>query len=386
MTTSRISRGEVRKRTWLYEGKKRTAWGFAVRVDGKQVRRQGFASREEAQDELDKFRSEKLNPPAPETPAPEEMTLGQAFERYFAAKARKRSLDEDRRTAEHLKAAFGKDTPLSQITAGVIAAYQEQRLASKSRQTGGTLSPASINRPLQLLRHLLRLACSRWETLARVPVIALEKERARDRFLTPEEATRLLDACRASKNTDLADIVELAVFTGLRRGDVISLRWTDVERAGGQIVLQRQKDDAPHNVPLNAHSDAVLARRAKKAAKGATFVFPAQTWDAYRGAWDGALIRSKLADLHFHDLRHTFGSWLAQAGCTAKEIQAALGHRTLAMTNRYMHLGPSHVRSAVAKLDGVLDASRERQRERKGRARSRSRRLAPGGQVRDGPS
>ncbi|HJU68227.1 MAG TPA: tyrosine-type recombinase/integrase, partial [Gemmatimonadaceae bacterium] len=112
------------------------------------------------------------------------------------------------------------------------------------------------------------------------------------------------------------------------------------------------KDDKPHKVPLNAHSDAVLARR--HAVAHGDFVFRSQNWDTYRSAWENALSRAKLADVTFHTLRHTFGSWLAQAGRTPKEIMEALGHTSLAMTNRYMHLAPSHVRDAVAVLDNVL--------------------------------
>lgn len=128
-----------------------------------------------------------------------------------------------------------------------------------------------------------------------------------------------------------------------------------VNRSQGQLIVPRQKDDKPLNVPLNAHSDAVLARRAGDG-EPTGHIFRSQDWDHYRSAWEHALERAGLTNVHFHDLRHTFGSWLAQAGRTPKEIQEALGHTTLAMTNRYMHLAPSHLRAAVAVLDGVLDS------------------------------
>lgn len=190
------------------------------------------------------------------------------------------------------------------------------RLAMKSRQTGELLSAASINRPLQLLRHLLQLATRRWEVVARVPEIVLEKERRRERFLTPEEARRLLAACRDSKNSELADVVELAIFTGLRQGDVLSLPWSAVDRAQGMLVVaKRQKDDKPHNVPLNAYSDAVLARRCPiDAAAPVGFIFSSQSWDRYRSAWESAVKRAKLADLRFHDLRHTARGWRRRGG------------------------------------------------------------------------
>jgi len=89
------------------------------------------------------------------------------------------------------------------------------------------LTGATINRALALLHHLLRLAYDEWELLEVVPRIRLEREpEGRLRWLTPEEATRLLDACRESRNPHLNDLVEFALFTGLRRGEVLGLTWS----------------------------------------------------------------------------------------------------------------------------------------------------------------
>src|SRR6266436_7578359 len=135
------------------------------------------------------------------------MTFDRAFERYFRLKARKRSLGEDRRIAEHLKAAFGKDTRLKDVTAGRISAYRERRLAATSvrrKDDEGNptpLSAASVNRPLALLRHLLRLARDEWGVLADVPRVKLEREpEARIRWLEPDDEARVLAACAGSDN------------------------------------------------------------------------------------------------------------------------------------------------------------------------------------------
>jgi integrase len=332
------------------------SWGWTLNVAGRQVRRQGWATKTEAQTALDAYKAEVANPTPATKPA---LTLAQAFERYFAAKARKRSLELDRPLSAHLIAVFGADTPLRDITADRISAYQEQRLATKSRQTGAPLSAASVNRPLQLLRHLLRLALRRWRAIDAVPEIQLEKERPRERFLTAEEAGRLLNAARESKNTELADVVEMAIFTGLRQGDVLGLTWEMVDRAQGMLIVPREKDDKPIGVPLNAHTDAILARRRPRDVEPTGRIFRSANWDHYRAAWERATVRAKLDDVHFHDLRHTFGSWLAQAGRTGREIQGLLGHTSLAMTNKYMHLAPSHLRAASAALDNVLAPTRD---------------------------
>ena len=81
-----------------------------------------------------------------------------------------------------------------------------------------------------------------------------------------------------------------------------------------------------------------------------------RNWNAFRSAWEAALAMAGLEDFRFHDLRHTFASWLVQRGRTLKEVQEALGHQTITMTMRYSHLAPDHLRAAVAVLDGVLSS------------------------------
>lgn len=220
--TTTVSRGKVMKRTWKWQGHKRVAYIFDVMVDGQRVRRQ-YASRAEALDELDAFR-EEAKKPKPPTPPPT-LTLAEAFARYFREKV-KRSLDEDRRIAKHLKTEFGEQTPLPAITAARVSEFKGKLRAIEKSHRGKKLSAASINRPLALLRHLLRLACDEWEVLPVVPRIKLEKEpEGRLRWLKPEEATGLLVKCREARNTDLADLVEFSFYTGVRQGEALNLTW-----------------------------------------------------------------------------------------------------------------------------------------------------------------
>ena len=88
-----------------------------------------------------------------------------------------------------------------------------------------------VNRPLALLRCLLRLARDEWEVITKVPQMKLDREPRRMRWLRPEEAVRLLDACRQSRNTDLANLVEFCMFTGTRRGEALGLTWARGDRA-----------------------------------------------------------------------------------------------------------------------------------------------------------
>jgi integrase len=262
------------------------------------------------------------------------------------AKVRKRTLTEDERILGHLKEHFGKYTALAEITASRISEYKGHRLTA--------VTGATVNRALALLRHLLRLAHEEWEVLDAVPRIRLEKEsEGRLRWLTPEDATRLLDVCRESRNTDLLDLVEFALFTGMRRGEVLGLTWERVDRARGVVLVDITKNGRRREVPLNSRADAVLARRGSKSTG---LVFGSRRWDHFRTAWDLAVQRAKLVDFHFHDLRHTFASWAVQRGATLQEVKDLLGHSSLAMVMRYAHLSPEHLRNAVARLDAALPA------------------------------
>jgi len=216
------------------------------------------------------------------------------------------------------------------------------------------LTGATVNRALALLRHLLRLAHEEWELLNAVPRIRMEREaEGRLRWLTSEEATRLLDACRKSRNEHLTDLVEFALFTGMRRGEVLGLTWERVDRARGVVLLDVTKSSKRREVPLNSRADAVLARRGSRSSG---LVFGIRRWDRFRSAWENAVERAKLADFHFHDLRHTFASWAVQRGASLQEVKDLLGHHSLAMTLRYGHLAPEHLRTAVARLDAALSA------------------------------
>jgi integrase len=337
---------KVRQRTWTVPGQrtKRKAWGFVtVGEDGKQIRvfRSDW-SKEGAEKALAE-RTLKSETPKPKAAS---ITFAQAVERYLVAKVRKRTLTEDERILGHLKEHFGKYTALAEITASRISEYKGHRLTA--------VTGATVNRALALLRHLLRLAHEEWEVLDAVPRIRLEKEsEGRLRWLTSEDATRLLDVCRESRNTDLLDLVEFALFTGMRRGEVLGLTWERVDRARGVVLVDITKNGRRREVPLNSRADAVLARRGSKSTG---LVFGSRRWDHFRTAWDLAVQRAKLVDFHFHDLRHTFASWAVQRGATLQEVKDLLGHSSLAMVMRSAHLSPEHLRNAVARLDAALPA------------------------------
>jgi integrase len=334
-------------------------WRWAARVwrenaaQSEQLRRQGFATEQDAHDDmtrvLDAIRSGRT---ATAPAASESITMGAALDRLLAAKSRTKTLAEYTRIASHLKKAFGADTPLEKVTAARISAYRAERLAKASRQTGRPLAPASINRPLAVLRHLLRVAHEEWGLAPAPPRVRLEKEaQGRLRWLTREEAARLLAACAKSRNADLLDLVTVSLYTGVRRSELLGLAWERVDRARGVMRLEITKSGKRREVPYPGKVEEVLARRAKAGASG--LVFPRVRWDSYRTAFENAVAAAQLDDFRWHDLRHTYASWLVQAGRPIAEVRDLLGHATLAMTMKYAHLAPEHLRAAVSVLDDI---------------------------------
>jgi integrase len=342
---------KVNQRLWKIPGQrtKRKAWGFTAQLpcnpcphrhpkagavlhpDGVRQVRQYKAewSKEDAEKELASALLQ-LEPPSKAT-SDGGITFGQAAERYLATKSRKRSLVDDKRIIKHLKSVFGAETPLTEITASRISEYKAKRLGAV-RTIGADgdaverrLSAAGVNRPLALLRHLLRLAHDEWGELDSVPRIRIEKEpEGRLRWLMQEEAATLLEACRRGRvskkrrNPNLADLVEFALFTGVRRGEALGLTWDRVDRARGVIRLELTKSGRRREVPLSANADAVLARRWKPEATG--YVFGGRNWNSFRSAWEGALEVAGIDDFRFHDLRHNAGSRIMPSGFRASTV------------------------------------------------------------------
>src|SRR5437899_1308555 len=152
----------------------------------------------------------------------------------------------------------------SEITAARIADFRVQRLTVKSERTMRALTKGSVNRDLSILRHLLRLAVERGE-LGAVPRIRMEREpQGRLRYLTEDEAMRLLASCGTRKRLDqsphLPAIVTMAIHTGMRKGEIRGLTWERVDFARGVVQLEITKSGKRREVPMNrAVYDALSA-------------------------------------------------------------------------------------------------------------------------------
>lgn len=232
----------------------------------------------------------------------------------------------------------------------------------KSKRTGPT-----VNRYLAALSVCLSYGVKTLQWLERNPCERITKESestGRVRFLSDAERDRLLIACRESSNPDLYLAVVLSLTTGARQGEIMTLRWGQIEFNRQVITLHKTKNGERRALPLVGEAFTLLQERAKVRNLKDDRIFPpkprakkAECIDLH-APWVTARKAAELEDFHWHDLRHTAASYLAMSGVSLVEIAKVLGHRTLQMVARYSHLSDGHIVATGEKLAARLGVGR----------------------------
>ncbi|MEJ7685678.1 MAG: site-specific integrase [Variovorax sp.] len=177
------------------------------------------------------------------------------------------------------------------------------------------------------------------------------------RFLSLEERVRVMDACRASKWPRLYLLVLMALTTGARKGELMGLRWQDIDHEHSVAYVGRSKNGDPKTLPL-VPSVIELLKGFGKDLPAPAPVFASPRYPAepfgFEERWKEALRAAKVRNFRFHDLRHTCASMLAQNGATLLEIGDLLGHRQLQVTKRYSHLATGHKAALVNRVLGGI--------------------------------
>lgn len=242
-------------------------------------------------------------------------------------------------------------------------------------------TPATVLRYMALLSHVFNVAVKEWEWLAESPMSRVKKPKVsnnRIRYLSADELERLRTQAARSENPYLLTVLEVAVGTGMRYSEIMTLRWRNVLFEGDTtalVLLEQTKNSEPRGVPLAGKAfETVRALRYahKKANHGkvntAALLFPStRTKDRpvqMRKSWETALERAGIEHFRFHDLRHTTASYLAMEGATAPEIAEVLGHKDLQMVKRYAHLSKAHISKVLEKMhQSRLGAAPAQQKE-----------------------
>ena len=217
---------------------------------------------------------------------------------------------------------------VSELRTADFAAYRDERLKE--------IKPSSLARELSPIRHLFEVARTDWglpvreNPLARLSIKDADQRRVRR--LRDGELDRLLAATRSSRNKLLVPIIIIALVTGMRRGEILGMKWSNIDRQAKALLIPSTKTGHARTIPLIEEAFYIL----DGLTPSGDHVFPLQP-NALRLAWERLRKRAGIEDLHFHDLRHEAISRFFEAGLSTAEVALISGHRDARMLFRYTH-------------------------------------------------
>lgn len=337
-------------------------WYLDFTAQGKRIRSFGGYTKEQARNALAKLRIEKLDERLgfrkPEAePIPFEVFADEFLQTY--CKQNKKSWQGDEIHLENLKGFFKGET-LQSVGPEMVERYKAKRRTE--------VSPATVNRGLSCLRTLFNKAVE-WGRLETSPLRTVKKLKepgGRERILCAEEAARLIKAAASC----IRPVLIVALNTGMRRNEILSLKWKNVDLARAYLLIEESKSGRPRKIPMNAA--VIEALRALP--RDSEFVFYNPETRGHiqdvKTAFKKAcrLAKKDPADekdpgiegLRFHDLRHTAASKMIEAGVDLVTVSKILGHASIQMTMRYAHPTPDNMKLAVNRLAEILDPSNQK--------------------------
>ena len=291
------------------------------------------------------------------TTAAKKRTLGDLIDRYIAE-----ILPRKPKNAHNVEAQlrWWKQTighcVLVDVTPAIIGEHRDHLLAGKTPK-GNIRSPSTVVRYLSALSHTFTVAIKEWGWLEDNPlrkVCKPQQPRGRVRFLDDDERARLLEACKTSTNPYIYIAVVLGLAIGMRQGEMMNLRWADVDFKKEKITLHETKNGEIRVVPLTGHAHAILKELMSKRSSESDLVFPSNNPKKpidLRHPWEQVLIKSKIVNFRFHDLRHCCASYLLMNGVALPVIAEILGHKSYQMVKRYAHLSEEHKKQEIASMN-----------------------------------
>jgi len=273
-----------------------------------------------------------------------------------------RSVKEDRSLwTNHLVEEFGS-RPVSEITRAQVRDWHARKSSHK----------ASANRALSLISKMLTL-CVENEFIPSNPCFGIARypEKPKERYLSPEEISRLFNSCDADQNVCCATLVKLLILSGARRGEVLKADWQEFElsRRLWTVPSEHIKGGERHALkihrPLSDSAVDLLLEWQRYSGRIGGLVFPSDInqdkprFDLKR-SWERICLRADLPGLRLHDLRHTFASLALENGASLDQIGRVLGHRSSQTTRRYAHLSDSASAKVVDSVSAAIFEARNR--------------------------
>lgn len=332
--------------------KRNSVWWFSIYVDGERVCESTGTSNRRAADRIEKARREELNNRRHRLPHIDpEVTVGGVAARFIGeGLATPYYLDRFKHTLPY----FG-DIPMRDLNQSVLRKYRQERYA-----VNPSLKPATVNRDLATLRRLCNWAAEE-RIIPANPLGRLRMERER-RTKRPVMSVREENVLMAHAAVHLQRIIRCALDTGMRRGEIFSQRWEDVDLDNRILHVTRSKTPEGESriVPLTTRVYEMLLSIRNKS--GIVFTYDNNPIKIVKTAWAASLRRSGLRHFRFHDLRHTANSRLMLAGVMQEIRREIIGHssqHSRDVNDRYSQVGLAELKDAICKLELWLTAQNE---------------------------
>lgn len=312
--------------------KRGNKWHVQVRRAGQPSQTQSFTTKADARAWANamEVRAEQAQLP-PSGRQLSRTTFGNLLQQYAASiTPRKRSAEiEQYRIGVMLRDPIAKRS-LDYLTPSAIAAYRDRRAS--------VVGPQAVVHDLNLIGHVLRIAATEWDIpLTRNPAAEVIKPRlpsGRERRVTDHELDLLRMHATPHEQAMLIPLVELALQTAMRRGELLGIEWRHVDLSKRLLTIPQAKNGCPRTIPLTSVAQGLLSALHSTETLGPFTLSP----NATKLAWARLTKRSGLTDLHFHDLRHEAISRFFERGLSVPEVALISGHRDYRMLFRYTHL------------------------------------------------
>ena len=257
-------------------------------------------------------------------------------ERYLQyAKTNKRAWRRDEQSLKHF-VSFFKGKTLQQITPWLIEKYKSERKQK--------VKPSTVNRELDTLRHMLNMGVT-WKMIEENPYKGIKHFKVNNsnlRILSHSEFNNLYETA----SSELRPILLTAYTTGMRLGEILNLKWENVDFKDEYILVRDSKNYESRTISIHPTLKDILSLL--RTTSESEFVFEGRK--TVKRAWQKALKLSGITHCRFHDLRHTFASNLVMQGVDIVTVAELMGHKDLSMTKRYSHPSPQHKKQAINKL------------------------------------
>lgn len=312
-----------------------------------QIRRKGFASIcrcfHNRSDAMEWARHMEVQADRGELPTPlkvlDQYRVKDILKRYKdEISVKKLSYDNERHILNRLIQQPFASMSLAEINSAKICDYRDKRLK--------VVQPGTVRRELALLKHAFDIAEREWNMPIRVNplnrIARIKPQAGRTRRLEVGEYEKLQSASEATRNQLIFPIICFAVATGMRRGEILRMKWPDIDFRSRTLHIPITKNGHARTIPLSSNAIGILSALLQQQSKDQGLVF-GLTDNAFKLAWQRLRDRSGIHDLHFHDLRHEAISRFFEKGLSVPEVALISGHLDYRMLARYTHIKPESI-------------------------------------------